>query len=187
MDETNTKPIRRFLHLGKSVAPQVREQAARWGLGEMEAIHQLIRLGLRASSEGVGSGAKDVEVRQIKQLVMEVLRNQLETLLYQRDTTVDAMLIPFIHQRLTAVEATLGDMGSDSTSNPKAGAVATSSEKRRDPVEANDAGAGATSTDKKKRDQALDKLDSRVREVARAALPKILDRVLAPDASRPDS
>ena len=97
MDETNTKPIRRFLHLGKSVAPQVREQAARWGLGEMEAIHQLIRLGLRASSSAAGTpeeAGSDPRHEYLRLMLSEMLFVQVETLLYQRELAADLPPVP---------------------------------------------------------------------------------------------
>jgi len=98
MDETNTKPIRRFLHLGKSVAPQVREQAARWGLGEMEAIHQLIRLGLRASSEEATAGeSADAEVTRnlssVQATLVELLYVQVQSLLYSRDLAAEVTVL----------------------------------------------------------------------------------------------
>ena len=98
MDETSTKAIRRFLHLGKSVAPQVREQAARWGLEEMAAIHQLIRLGLRASREEATAGkSADAEVTRIlsnvQEALIELLYVQVQSLLYCRDLAAEVTVL----------------------------------------------------------------------------------------------
>lgn len=94
MSNTSNKPIRRFLHLGESVALQVRERAERWGLKESEAIHQLIHLGLRISSDNEGrSSSNAAEIRQVRMLVTEILRVQVEALLYQRETAADAAVL----------------------------------------------------------------------------------------------
>lgn len=82
MTNTDKKAIRRFLHLGESVALQVRERAARWGLKESEAIHQLIHLGLRASADkenGTQPGISN-RVAYCEALLNEILRVQLQVL-----------------------------------------------------------------------------------------------------------
>lgn len=166
MDETNTKPIRRFLHLGKSVAPQVREQAARWGLGEMEAIHQLIRLGLHVSSEEAKAGANDPDLKLAIRLVEEVLGLQLQALLYQREMAADATLIPLVYERVTAADAAR----SGKKSAPAEGARVDAEDK--DTVES-------------RRAAALKNLDDKVRRLARPAFKQICDRAVDPGASRP--
>jgi predicted nucleotidyltransferase len=82
MSNTTNKPIRRFLHLGQSVALQVRERAARWGLKESEAIHQLIHLGLRVSAENEDEGQPGMRnrVAYCEALLSEILRVQLQVL-----------------------------------------------------------------------------------------------------------
>lgn len=171
MDETSTKPIRRFLHLGKSVAPRVREQAARWGLGEMEAIHQLIRLGLHASSEEAKAGADDLDVNQVGRLVKEILSLQLEALLYQREVAADATLVPLVYERLTATDAAANSKGSA----PNGSA----------PVEGARVDAPDKSTEERRREAALKNLDDKVRGLARPAFKQIYVRAVDPDASRP--
>lgn len=162
MDEINTKPIRRFLHLGKSVAPQVREQAARWGLGEMEAIHQLLRLGLRASSEEAKAGANDLDVNQVGRLVKEMLRLQLDALLYQRETAADTALI---YERVTAI----------GVAPPGKSTVAADASRVASHEEAAEA----------RRGEQQKKLDAKVRELARPAFKQIYGRAVDPGASRP--
>lgn len=180
MSDTGTKPIRRFIHLGQSVASQVRERAAIWGLNESETIHQLIHVGLRASVEGAGSGESDRELRQVKVLVMEVLRYQLEALLYQRDTTAGATLIPSIFERLAAVESVLDNIRNATAGAQNSAANAAESDKQRATLIADE-----KRTAKKIRDEALPKLDASVRELAREAFTKIRDQVLATDVPRP--
>lgn len=82
MSDTSNKPIRRFLHLGQSVALQVRERAARWGLKESEAIHQLIHLGLRASADKENDAQPGMSnrVAYCEALLNELLRVQLQVL-----------------------------------------------------------------------------------------------------------
>ncbi|WP_439638223.1 hypothetical protein [Nevskia sp.] len=171
MDETNTKPIRRFLHLGKSVAPQVRERAARWGLGEMDAIHQLIRLGLRASSEEAKAGANDMDVNQVGRLAKEILNLQLEALLYQREMAADATLVSLVYERLTANDAAATSKGS----SPKGSAPVEGA-----PVDTQDKGI-----EERRRAAALKNLDDKVRRLARPAFKQICDRAVDTDASRP--
>ena len=168
MDETNTKPIRRFLHLGKSVAPQVREQAARWGLGEMEAIHQLIRLGLHASSEETKVGANDPNLKLAIRLVEEVLGLQLQALLYQREIAADTALIPLVYERRAAADA---------ATSSKPGA----------PVAAARVDAEDSSALERRRAALLTNLDDKVRGIARPAFKQILDRAAKPDTLRPSS
>ena len=85
MDQTSTKPIRRFLHLSPSVASQVRDRADRWGLKESEAIHQLIHLGLRTSADkenGTQPGISN-RVAYCEALLNEILRVQLQVLQHE--------------------------------------------------------------------------------------------------------
>lgn len=121
MSNTSNKPIRRFLHLGASVALQVRERAERWGLKESEAIHQLIHLGLRISSDNEGrSSSNAAEIRQVRMLVTEILRVQVEALLYQRETAADAAILAskididakasLRKQKLTSLDAEVREM-----------------------------------------------------------------------------
>lgn len=121
MSDTSNKPIRRFLHLGQSVASQVRDRADRWGLKESEAIHQLIHLGLRISSDKEGrSTSNAAEIRQVRMLVTEILRVQVEALLYQRETAADAALLAskididakasLRKQKLTSLDAEVREM-----------------------------------------------------------------------------
>lgn len=121
MSNTSNKPIRRFLHLGESVALQVRERAERWGLKESEAIHQLIHLGLRISSDNEGrSSSNAAEIRQVRMLVTEILRVQVEALLYQRETAADAAILAskididakasLRKQKLTSLDAEVREM-----------------------------------------------------------------------------
>ncbi len=121
MSDTSNKPIRRFLHLGQSVASQVRDRADRWGLKESEAIHQLIHLGLRISSDEEGrSTSNAAEIRQVRMLVTEILRVQVEALLYQRETAADAAILAskididakasLRKQKLTSLDAEVREM-----------------------------------------------------------------------------
>lgn len=82
MKRTDEKAIRRFLHLGESVASQVRERATRWGLKEYETIHQLIHLGLRASADKENDAQPRMSnrVAYCEALLNELLRVQLQVL-----------------------------------------------------------------------------------------------------------
>lgn len=95
MKRTDEKAIRRFLHLGESVASQVRERATRWGLKEYETIHQLIHLGLRASATGTpDEGDSDPRHEYLRLMLSEMLFVQVETLLYQRELAADLPAVP---------------------------------------------------------------------------------------------
>lgn len=95
MDQTSTKPIRRFVHIGQSVASQVRKRADRWGLQESETIHQLIHLGLRASATGSPDEVRsDPRHEYLRVMLAEMLSVQVETLLYQREIAASASADP---------------------------------------------------------------------------------------------
>lgn len=100
MTNTDKKAIRRFLHLGESVALQVRERAARWGLKESEVIHQLIHLGLRASTTGAPDDvASDRRHEYVRAMLAQMLSVQIETLLYQRELAADSSAAPVAGNR----------------------------------------------------------------------------------------
>lgn len=87
MASSEKTAIRIFLHLGETVASQVRERASRWELKESEAIRQLIHLGLRASVGQEDQAPPGIANRMAycEALLSEILRLQLQVLHHEDD------------------------------------------------------------------------------------------------------
>jgi len=103
-----------FLHLGESLASQIQDRAAIWGLKESEAVRQLIHLGLRASARvPTDQVVGDPRHEYLRAMLAEILFVQVEALLYQRDTVADASAGAVVGnktQRLSELDARVRSM-----------------------------------------------------------------------------